>query len=127
MERGIESWILGSCGNGHHGRDWSDLRYSCVKWQAPFDACHFCSRSVIADIRDQTNHDDHEGYDPSDDLSETDPINSALKADFEINRENWFLSDWRLNHFGLPFDVSEGGKNERTSRSSRDLNSFQDV
>lgn len=62
----------------------------------------FLSRSVVAEVRDQTSNDDHEWYDPTYYLSEIDPINPRLEPDFQINGEDGFL-DWRLNHFGLPF------------------------
>ena len=69
----------------------------------------------MAKCRNQTSDDDHEWYDPSNNLAQADSVDPALNPDLEINGEYWLL-DWRLHHFLDPFQAAlKGEKNERTT------------
>jgi len=79
----------------------------------------FRSRSVVAEVRDDASDDHDQRHDPTCRLAEIDLVDPALKADLEIDGENWFPNGW-LCHFLLPFcREMKGAKNEEGSEVSR--------
>ncbi len=63
----------------------------------------------MANVRSDAHDNDDKRNQPTQELRQADPIDPALKANFQVDREDWFL-DWRLNHFGLPFVIKKGAK-----------------